>query len=105
MEVLVENKQSVLALLEEQKERIKAQGVKRLGVFGSIVHGEQRSDRDIDLLVEFEPAKKTFDNFIQLSFYLEELLKRHVELVTPESLSPYIRPYILDEVEYAPVFN
>ena len=40
------------------------------------------------------------DNFIQLSFFLEDLLKRRVELVTPESISPYIRPYIMNEVEY-----
>lgn len=53
-------------------------------------------------LVEFEPAHKTFDNFIQLSFLLEDLLKRPVELVTSESLGPYLGPYIISEVEDVP---
>jgi predicted nucleotidyltransferase len=56
---------------------------------------------DVDVLVEFEQDRKTFDNFIQLSFLLEDLFQRRVELVTIESLSPYIGPHILSEVEYA----
>jgi len=54
------------------------------------------------LLVEFEAGQKTFDHFMGLSFFLEELLQRRVELVTPEGLSPYIGPYILQEVQYIP---
>ena len=76
-------------------------GVRKLGIFGSFVRGEARADSDVDMLVEFEPAKKTFDNFMALSFLLEDLLQRRVELVTSESLSPYLRPHILDEVEDA----
>jgi len=100
MDTSVQSKERVLSLIEEYRNRIKALGVKRLGLFGSFVRGEQRTESDIDLLVEFEPDKKTFDNFMQLSFFLEDLLKRRVELVTPESLSPYLRPSIMKEVEY-----
>jgi predicted nucleotidyltransferase len=75
--------------------------VSRIGLFGSFVRGEQRPDSDIDLLVEFEVGKKTFDNFMELSFFLEEVLQHKVELITVESLSPYLGPYILKEVEYA----
>ena len=96
----VQVKEEALSLLEEYRNEIKALGVKRLGLFGSFVSGRQRAESDIDLLVEFVPDKKTFDNFIQLVFFLEDLLKRRVELVTPESLSPYIGPHILQEVEY-----
>ncbi|MBI5327582.1 MAG: hypothetical protein HZB80_04750 [Deltaproteobacteria bacterium] len=39
-------------------------------------------------------------DFIHLAFFLEDLLHRKVELVTPESISPYIKPQILKEVEY-----
>ena len=60
----------------------------------------QTSDSDIDILVEFYQGKKTFDNFMQLSFALEEALPYPVELVTKESLSPYIAPKILQEVGY-----
>lgn len=70
------------------------------GFFGSFVGGDQSPQSDIDLLVEFEQGRKTFDSFIHLCFLLEELLRRRVELVTPESLSPYIKPHILKQVEY-----
>jgi predicted nucleotidyltransferase len=90
----------VFALIEEHQAQIRALGVKRLGLFGSFLRGEQDEDSDVDLLVEFDPGKKTFDGFIGLVFLLEELLGRRVELVTPESLSPYIGPRILNEVKY-----
>ena len=99
MHTVVQTKQDILAVLSEQQTRIRALGVKRLGLFGSFVHGQQDTGSDVDLLVEFEPGQKTFDNFIELSFFLEDVLQRRVELVTPEALSPYIGPYILKEVE------
>ncbi len=54
----------------------------------------------MDFLIEFEQGKKNFDNFIDLAFYLEGLLGRKVELITPESLSRYMGPKILKEVEH-----
>jgi hypothetical protein len=96
----VQAKERVLSLIQEHQEQVKALGVSRLGLFGSFVRGKQHEESDVDVLVEFEPGSKTFDNFIQLSFLLEELFGRRVELVTPESLSPYIGPHILREVEY-----
>lgn len=99
----VQTKQDVLSLIEEHRIRIAEFGVQRLGLFGSFVRGEQNEESDVDVLVEFEPEKKTFDAFIQLSFFLEDLLQRRVELVTLESLSPYIGPHILDEAEYVSI--
>jgi predicted nucleotidyltransferase len=64
------------------------------------MHGQQNANSDIDILVEFEPDHKTFDSISKLAFFLEELFERRVELVTLESLSPYIGPRILREVEY-----
>ncbi len=84
---------------------MRALGVTRLGLFGSFVRGEQHADSDVDLLVEFGPGQKTFDHFMALGFLLEDLLQRRVELVTPESLSPYIKPYVFREVEYATFGN
>jgi predicted nucleotidyltransferase len=100
MDASVQTKARVLSLIEEHKEKLKTLGVKKLGLFGSFVYEEHHAKSDIDLLVEFEQGQKTFDNFIGLSFLLEDLFKRPVELVTPESLSPYIGPHILREVEY-----
>jgi len=93
-------KADIFRILQEHGEQIKVLGVHRLGVFGSFACGEQTEQSDVDILVQFAPNKKSFDNFIQLAFLLEELLHRRVELVTFESVSPYLRPYILREVEY-----
>ena len=100
MEKQISTRDDVLAIIREMEDRIKAFGVRKLGLFGSFVRQEQDAGSDIDLLVEFEQDKKTFDNFINLSFLLEDALARRVELVTQESLSPYLSRYILDEVEY-----
>lgn len=93
-------KQDVLNKLHENRTNLQALGVKRIGLFGSFVRGEQKNASDIDFIVEFEKDEKTFDNFMNLSFFLEALFQRRVELVTAESLSPYIGPYILKEAEY-----
>jgi hypothetical protein len=95
----VSSREEVLTRIRRERDALRALGVKRLGLFGSFRHGEAREDSDVDLLVEFEPSRKTFDAFMDLSFRLESLLGRRVRLVTPESLSPYIGPHILREVE------
>jgi len=93
-------KDEVLEVIRYHEGEIKAYGVKKIGLFGSFVRDEQNPASDLDFLVQFESEKKTFDNFLNLAFMLEEMLKRRVELVTVESLSPYIGPDILKEVEY-----
>ncbi|ABQ89309.1 MAG: nucleotidyltransferase family protein [Roseiflexus sp.] len=99
----VQTKEQILSLIQEHQSQIRNLGVRRLGLFGSFVRRQQDSNSDIDVLVEFESGRKTFDNFIQLAVFLEELFARRVELVTPEALSPYIGPHILREVEYVPL--
>ena len=97
----VQTKQEILNILKANQSYLKKLGVKRIGLFGSFVRGQQHSRSDLDFLVEFEPKLKTFDNFIALATWLEDLLQRKVEVVTTEALSPYIGPHILREVEYA----
>ncbi len=74
-------------------------GVIGLGLFGSLLTGKPKPSSDVDLLVEFAPDRHTFDGFMELCFFLDDLLGRRVELVTPESLSRHIGPHILREVE------
>lgn len=100
----VQTKAQVLALLQEYHQELHRFGVKRCGVFGSFARDTAiHPQSDVDILVAFEPDQKTFDNFIYLSFFLEDLFGRAVDLITVESLSPYIGPHILDEVEYVSV--
>ena len=102
--VSVQNKNQVLSLLDQHKQELRNFGVARCGVFGSFVRDTAIHDKsDVDILVAFEPDEKTFDNFIHLSFFLEELFERAVDLITVESLSPYIGSHILAEVEYVSI--
>jgi len=101
MDIKIRKKNEIFDALSQSRSHLKALGVKRIGLFGSFVRGEQRANSDIDLLVEFEPDRKSFDAFMELSFFLEEALQHQIELVTLESLSPYLGPHILKEVEYA----
>ncbi|MEA2176430.1 MAG: uncharacterized protein QOD00_4022 [Blastocatellia bacterium] len=100
---MVQTKEQVLGLLRQHQRRLKGFGVKRCGLFGSFLSGHPRPDSDVDLLIEFEPDQKTFDNFMHLAFFLEETFGRRVDLLTPESLSKHIGPNILREVEYAAI--
>jgi len=93
----------VHARLRENAPQLRALGVRRVGLFGSFARNEMRFDSDVDLLVEFESGEKSFDRFMALAFLLDDLLQRRVELVTPESLSPYIGPRILAEVQDVPL--
>lgn len=95
----VETKKDILGLVVRERKRLAELGVVSIGLFGSFVRGDQNPESDIDLLVEFAPQKHTFDNFMDLSFLLEDLLGQKVEIITPEALSPYIGPHILKEVE------
>jgi uncharacterized protein len=98
---MLEGKTDLFALLAKHQDELRQFGVRRWGVFGSFVTGLQNDRSDVDILVEFEPGKKSFDNFMRVALFLEQQIGRRVELVTPESLSPHIGPHILREVEYA----
>ena len=93
-------RRKIINSIKKSRARLSSLGVKSIGLFGSFVRGQASRESDVDLLVEFDSGKKTYDNFIDTCFLLEELLGRKVELVTTDSLSPYIKPYILKEVEY-----
>lgn len=97
---MVQTKEQIFVLINQYQLRLDDLNVRRVGLFGSFLKKQQTQQSDVDVLVEFESGQKTFDNFMHLSFFLEEFFGRKVDLVTPESLSPYIKPRILAEVEY-----
>ncbi len=96
------NKEYILSEMKQHKRELQILGIVRIGLFGSYVRGEQSKKSDIDILIEFEPEKENFDNYMSVYDILENLFRNEkVEIVTKNGLSPYIGPQILKEVIYA----
>ena len=96
----VENRTELVQALETNAIRIQGFGVTRLGVFGSFARDAATPISDVDLLVEFKADQRTLKDLMGLSRYLEALLGRKVELVTPGALNAFTGKYILQEVQY-----
>jgi len=76
--------------------------VKSIGVFGSYAVNFETDGSDIDVLVEFEEGFETFDNYMDLKFYLEDIYQKKVDLVMNDApINPRIKSRILSEVKYA----
>lgn len=91
-----------LQLLKQFAPEIKKFGVQRIGLFGSWARGEASPESDIDVVVEF--ANPSFDDYMDLKFFLERLFRREVDLVLKDSLKPRIKSRIIREVRYAEGF-
>jgi len=91
-------KKEIIRKMLANKEKIRRYDVERIGVFGSFVKGTATKTSDIDILVDFR--HKTFDNYMDLKFFLEGLFKKNVDLVISGALKPRLRPLILKEVDY-----
>ena len=98
-------KNEILRVLRENKGKIKAFGVKRIGIFGSFARDEATEKSDIDVVVEFEKGKATFKNVCGLVDFLEELFGREIDLLTPDGIESirikHVKEEIKREIEYA----
>ena len=92
-------RETVLQKLEENRDTIRGFGVKRLGLFGSVARGEATEGSDLDFLVELEI--KSFDVYMDLKDFLEEMFDCKVDLVMKDALKPRLREPILKETVYA----
>jgi predicted nucleotidyltransferase len=92
-----------LAVIESHLDEIRALGARRIGVFGSFARGQAREDSDVDVYVEFDDEKRTYDNFFALHELLESVLERRVDLVTDKALSVTKARLIVPTVRYASV--
>ncbi len=97
----MQNKTKILKLIQGNADALRDYGVKRIGLFGSFVRSAQDRRSDIDILVEFRPGEKGFDNYMDLKFFLEKLFHRRVDLVLKEALKKEIKSYIIREIKYA----
>jgi predicted nucleotidyltransferase len=88
--------------LEELRSRYRRQivdlaekrGAHNVRVFGSVARGEQSSDSDIDLLVDFEPGRSLLD-LTDLWLDLEGALGCKVDVVSSRGLRPRVAPEVM----------
>ena len=86
-------------LAEHKKELYEKYTIKRIGVFGSFVRGENKRESDIDILVEFEEVPGLL-KFIEIEEYLSRILGRKVDLVRKPAIRKELKDRILNEVVY-----
>ena len=72
---------------------------RNIGLFGSYAHGTAAPGSDVDIVVEI--AEPTFDHYMDLKFYLEELFGANVDLVLADTIKPRLKPYIDRDLIYA----
>ena len=89
-------RQTVLTRLADRLDTIRGFGVQTLALFGSVARDEATETSDLDFLVEFEGAA-TFDRYMDLKIFLEDLFEKPIDLVTKRSLKPQIRQTVLEE--------
>lgn len=92
------NKKIILKEIEKNKDEFKIMGVKKIGLFGSVLKRRKTKKNDIDILIEFKNL--SFDNYVEVLMLLERLFKRKIDLVTESSLRPEMA-YVKKEAEYA----
>ncbi|HNS33362.1 MAG TPA: nucleotidyltransferase family protein [bacterium] len=91
------SKKEIMEILGKNKEMLLKYDVKKIGLFGSFVRNEQKPESDIDLFVEFE--KPSFDNFMGVSYYLENLFGRRIEILTPAGVESIRIKQIKEEIK------
>jgi uncharacterized protein len=92
------NFEEILNKLKTNNQLLKIYHVKKIGLFGSFSRNEGNDNSDIDFIVDFD--KTSFDDFMDLSFKLEDLFKKKIDLLTENSVSPYMKPLIQNEIKW-----
>ncbi|WP_448383307.1 nucleotidyltransferase family protein [Desulfosoma sp.] len=92
------SREEIIALLRKNYSYLAAEyGVKRIGLFGSYAEGHPGEESDIDLVVEFE--RSIGFRFIELAEFLEHLLGRNVDLLTPAGIRGIRKPGVAADIE------
>ena len=90
----------ILAVLQQNRDTLRGFGVRRLGLFGSYARGKQTTTSDLDFVVELE--ERSFDSFMGLKLFLEDLFGRPVDLVLEHTIKPRLRPHIMESLTDVP---
>ena len=96
---MIRNREEILSVIRDHRENIRSFGVHRLGLFGSYASGNEHEASDLDFIVEFD--QNTFDAYMGLKLFLEDLFKCKIDLVLSSSIKPRLRSTILGQTVYA----
>jgi predicted nucleotidyltransferase len=92
----------IIAKLREREADLRAQGVAHAALFGSLARGDDRSDSDIDILVDLDPAiVVTIVDYAGVKDFIADMFDRQVDVVSRESLKPRIQPKTIADAIYA----
>jgi predicted nucleotidyltransferase len=91
-----------LETLRRSEPDLRARGVRRAGVFGSVARGDSQPDSDIDIMVEIDPeAHLTVFDYADIKDYIASLFDGPVDVVSRDGLKPYVRPAATADAIYA----
>jgi predicted nucleotidyltransferase len=96
------NRADALATLKRSEPTLRARGVRRAAVFGSVARGDARPDSDLDIMIEIDPeAHLTIFDYVGLKDYIASLFDGPVDVVNRESLKPHVGPAATADAHYA----
>ena len=96
------NRDEALNVLRRFEPDLRARGVRRAALFGSLARGDHRPDSDIDVMIEIDPeASIGIYDYVGLKDYIAALFDGPVDVVSRDSLKPYLRPAATDDAIYA----
>ncbi len=97
------DREEIIALIRQYYAYLAAEyGIERIGLFGSYAQGEPGEASDIDLIVEFE--RPIGFRFVELAEYLENLLGRKVDILTPVGIRNIRLPWVAEEIERSVIY-
>jgi predicted nucleotidyltransferase len=96
------NSQEALETLRRSEHALRARGVRRAALFGSVARDENRPGSDIDIMVEIDPeAHITAFDYVGLKEYIAGLFDSPVDVASRDGLKPYLRPAAMADAIYA----
>ena len=93
--------EDIIEFFKNSKHELEKYGVRKIGLFGSYAKSQENENSDIDVLIEFEEGNKTFDNYMDFKFYLEDRFNKEVDLVIENNIKEDLKNAILRSARYA----
>ena len=96
------NSSDAIETLRRYESALRERGVMHAALFGSLARGDNRSDSDIDIMVEIDPdIRMTVFDYVDLKEYIADLFDGPVDVVNRDSLKSYVRPAATADAIYA----